>query len=199
MSVFEVLGTVRNLALPSFLKFWTCGKPSLGKKDTVPRTEVIRVFLAHRRAIFRSRFRLDRGKSWRFESCTPCLNMSSFSKSWFRGSHFSESKRICARARHPRGENYEIFSIVLFHSSVFTRMVDMVPDVGFRRSWRRRKAYATFFLKVPGLRRGELGFARYDPANRGCRSVSYAKGSFSDQNSGLTGRVFDDSRVARCS
>jgi hypothetical protein len=115
------------------------------------------VFLARRRAIFRSRFRLDRGKSWRSESCTPCLNMSSFLKLWACGSHFSESERIFARARHPRGENYEIFSIVLFLPSVFARMVDVAPDVGFRRSWCRRKACATFFLKVLGCTEASLG------------------------------------------
>jgi hypothetical protein len=36
------------------------------------------------------------------------------------------------------------------------------------------------FPKVQALHRGELGFARYDPANRGRWNVPYAKGSFSD-------------------
>ena len=78
-------------------------------------------------------------------------------------------------------------------------MVDVVPDVGFRRSGCRRKACATFFLKVPGLRRGELGFARYNPANRGCRSVSHAGGSFSGRDFDLTAGALDDPRVARYS
>ena len=156
------------------------------------------MFLALWRAIFRSRFRLDRGKSWRSESCTSCLNMSSLLKLWAWSSHCNESERIYARVRHPRGEKCEIFSIVLFLPSVFACMVDMVPNVGFRKSWCRRKACVTFFLKVPSLRRGKLGFARYDPANRGCRSVSHAGGSFSDRDSGLTGGALDDPRVACC-
>uniref|UniRef100_A0A2N9GRL7 Uncharacterized protein n=1 Tax=Fagus sylvatica TaxID=28930 RepID=A0A2N9GRL7_FAGSY len=36
------------------------------------------------------------------------------------------------------------------------------------------------FPKVQALHRGELGFARYDPANGGRRNVPYAKGSSSD-------------------
>jgi hypothetical protein len=198
MSVFNVLGTIGKLALPSLLKFWTCGKPSLGWRDMLPRTEATEVFLVRQKAFFWSRFRLDRGKSWRFKSSTQCLNISSFSWSWVRGSHFSESERIFAQAWHLGGENYEIFSIVLFHWSVFVRVVDVAPNVGFWRSWCRWKACATFFLKVPGLRRGELGFARYDPANTGCWSVSHVGGLSSDRDSSLTRGALDNPRVTRC-
>jgi hypothetical protein len=131
MSVFDVLGTVGKLALPSFLKFWACGKPSLGSSNMVPRTEAAEAFLARRRAFFRSRFQLERGKSWRSESCRSCLNMSSFLHTWACGSHYSESEKIFARARHPRGGKCEISCIVIFLPSVFARTVDVVPDVGF--------------------------------------------------------------------
>jgi hypothetical protein len=132
MSVFNILGTIGNLALPSSLKFWTCWKSGSGSRDMVPRTEATRVFLVHRRAFFRSRFRPDRGKSWRSKSCTPCLNMSSFLRTRACKSHCSKSKIIFARAQHPRGGKCQIFSIVLFHPSVFARTVDVVPNVEFR-------------------------------------------------------------------
>jgi hypothetical protein len=74
---------------------------------------------------------------------------------------------------------------------------NVAPDVGFRRSWCCRKACITFFLKVRALHRGELGFARYDLANRGHWNVPHADGSFSDRDSSLTGGALDDLRVAR--
>ena len=55
--------------------------------------------------------------------------------------------------------------------SVFTHIFDLAPNVGFWRSWYRRKACATLSLKVLDLWETELRFARYGSANKGHRSV----------------------------
>jgi hypothetical protein len=180
MSDFDVLGTVGNIALPTFARFRICRNPSLGSRDMVPRAEATGVFLVRLRSVFRSGFRPDPVKSRRSESSKSCMNVSSFQCARARGSTCCESGRLCAQAWQRRWENSGIFSKALFRQPVFTRVVDVAPDIGFRRSCYRRKACATYFSTVQALHRGEFGFARYDLANRGRRNVPYAKGSSSD-------------------
>jgi hypothetical protein len=180
MSDFDVLGIVGKLALPSFARFQIRRKPSLGSRDTVPRTGAAGVFLDRLRTVFRSGFWLDPGKYWRSESSTSCMNVSSFQRARACRSTCCESGRLYAQARQCRWESSGIFSTALFRRPVFMCVVDVAPDIGSRRSWYRRKACATYFSKVQALHRGELGFARYDLANGGRWDVPYAKGSSSD-------------------
>jgi|UniRef100_A0A2N9H343 hypothetical protein len=180
MSDFDIPGTDGKLALPTFARFRICRNPSLGSLDMVPRTEVTGVFLVRLRTVFRSGFRLDPVKSWRSESSTSCMSVSSFQRVRARGSTCCESGRLCAQAWQRRWESSGIFSTALFRRPVFMCVVDIAPDIGFRRSWYRRKACATYFSTVQALHGGELGFARYDLANRGRWNVPYAKGSSSD-------------------
>ena len=180
MSDLNVLGTVGKLVLPTFARFRIYGNPSLGSRNTVPRTGAAGVFLVCWRTFFQSGFRLDLGKSWRSESSMSCMNVSSFQRAWACGSTCCESGRLCAQAWQRRWESSGIFSTALFCRPVFMCAVDVAPGIGFQQSWYRRKAYATYFPKVQALHGGELGFARYDLANGGRWNVLYAKGSSSD-------------------
>ncbi len=149
--------------IPSFLKFQTCEKSSLGPGDTTSRTGAAGVF-------FRSRFRLDQEKTWRFESCSSCLNISTFLKSQTCRSNLSREESMCDGDLTGR-KTVKFFSIVSLFSLIFPRAVNIAPGVGFQRSWCIQKACDTIFLKVSDLRRTKLGFGRYGPANRGYRRV----------------------------
>jgi hypothetical protein len=143
MSDFNIPGTVGNLALPTFPRFRICGNPSLGSRDMVPRTGAAGVFLVRLRTVFRPGFRLDPVKSWRSESSTSCMSVSSFQHARACGSTCCESGRLCAQAWQRRWESSGNFSTALFRRSVFMCAVDVAPDIGFRQSWYRRKACAT--------------------------------------------------------
>uniref|UniRef100_A0A2N9IH14 Uncharacterized protein n=1 Tax=Fagus sylvatica TaxID=28930 RepID=A0A2N9IH14_FAGSY len=141
-----------------------------------PRAESTGVFLVRLRAVFRSGFRLTPINSWRSESSTSCM-MCLLSNVPGLADQLVASQEDSVRKRgNVGGKIPGTFSKTLFCRPVFTRVVDVAPDVGFRRSWYRRKACVTYFLTVQALHRGEFGFARYDPANGGRRNVPYAKG-----------------------
>ena len=76
-------------------------------------------------------------------------------------------KEFAREGGYPGGKARQIFSAFSLFLSVFAHTVDLVSNVGFRRSWYRWKACATLFLKVPGSQETELGPEKYSPVNRG--------------------------------
>uniref|UniRef100_A0A2N9ETK3 Uncharacterized protein n=1 Tax=Fagus sylvatica TaxID=28930 RepID=A0A2N9ETK3_FAGSY len=182
MSDFDVLGTVGKLALPTFARFQICGKSELGLVRYGPANRGHRsVFGPFGGTFFRSGFRLDPVKFLAIREFHVVHECVFFPTCPGFADQLVASQEDSARKRgNVGGKSSGIFSTALFRRPVFTRVVDVAPDVGFRRSWYRRKACATYFSKVQALHRGELGFARYDLANGGRWNVPYAKGSSSD-------------------
>uniref|UniRef100_A0A2N9GEC2 Uncharacterized protein n=1 Tax=Fagus sylvatica TaxID=28930 RepID=A0A2N9GEC2_FAGSY len=181
MSDFDVLGTVGKLALPTFARFQIRGNPSLGSRDMVPRPAVAGVFLV----LFEDSFPIEiparPGKILairEFHVVHECVFFPTCPGLWIN--LLRVRKTLCASVATSVGKFRKFSAQPYFVGPVFTCVVDVAPDIGFRRSWYRRKACATYFSTVQALHRGELGFARYDPANGGRWNVPYAKGSSSD-------------------
>ena len=94
--------------------------------------------------------------------CQACTVVDQLPVSW---------KESARKGSCPGGKTRQIFSALSLFSSVFAHTVDVAPDIGFRCSWCRWKASATFFLKAIDLWEVKLGLERYNPTNRGRRSV----------------------------
>ena len=96
--------------------------------------------------------------------------------------------RVKAAVREKNARNlWLIFPCFL---SVFARVFDPAPDVGFWQTWYRWEACATLSCKVSDLRETELGMERYGPANKGRQSVfGPSEGIFPVKISARPGKV----------
>uniref|UniRef100_A0A2N9GHS1 Uncharacterized protein n=1 Tax=Fagus sylvatica TaxID=28930 RepID=A0A2N9GHS1_FAGSY len=177
MSDFDVLGTVGKLALPIFARFRIRGKSELGLVRYGPANRVHRGVFGPFEGSFPIGIPASPDKFLAIREFHVVHGMCpSFQCARARRSTCCESGRLCAQAWQRRWENSGTFSKTLFCRPVFTRVVDVAPDVGFRRSWYRRKACVTYFLTVQALHRGEFGFARYDPCERRPSECSLCQG-----------------------
>uniref|UniRef100_A0A2N9FW19 Uncharacterized protein n=1 Tax=Fagus sylvatica TaxID=28930 RepID=A0A2N9FW19_FAGSY len=154
-----------------------------------PRAESTGVFLVRLRAVFRSGIPADPDKFLAIREfhvvhgCVLLSNVPGLADQLVASQEDSVRKRGNVGGKIP-----EISAQTLFRRPVFTRVVDVAPDVGFRRSWYRRKACVTYFLTVQALHRGELGFARYDPCERRPSECSLCQGGWSVRSSFWSGQ-----------
>uniref|UniRef100_A0A2N9F8F5 Uncharacterized protein n=1 Tax=Fagus sylvatica TaxID=28930 RepID=A0A2N9F8F5_FAGSY len=92
--------------------------------------EATGVFLVRLRAVFRSGFRLDPIKSWRSESSTSCMSVSSFQRTRACGSTCCESGRLCAQAWQRRFDHNFLVSRPFWARQVSNRSSHYVLQNG---------------------------------------------------------------------
>uniref|UniRef100_A0A2N9IPF6 Uncharacterized protein n=1 Tax=Fagus sylvatica TaxID=28930 RepID=A0A2N9IPF6_FAGSY len=160
---------LESLALPILcLKVPDLRESELGLVRYGPASRVHRrVFWSRLRAVFRLRFRLEPRRilgdprvprrAW----MCPLSNVPGLADQLVASQEDSVRKRATSV-----GEIPEISAQPLIFRPVFTRVVDVAPDVGFPTILVSPESLRYLLLTVQALHEGELGFARYDPANR---------------------------------
>uniref|UniRef100_A0A2N9HXT1 Uncharacterized protein n=1 Tax=Fagus sylvatica TaxID=28930 RepID=A0A2N9HXT1_FAGSY len=132
MSDFDVLGTVGKLALPIFARFRIRGNPSLDFVRYGPASRVHRGVFGPFEGSFPIRIPADPDKFLairEFHVVHGCVLFPMCPGSQIN--LLRVRKTLCASVATSVGKFPETFSKTLFCRPVFTRVVDVAPDVGF--------------------------------------------------------------------